>query len=86
MGLQTCSLQWYVGASTVKWTAPDPCLVLSESDSILCTNFESCEEKKHTNLQRQVIHDDKKNSKKSLHILEDGASRWYWTSDCPKYI
>ena len=34
-----------MGASTVKWTCPDPCLVLSESDSKLYTNFEFCEEK-----------------------------------------
>ena len=26
-----------LGASTVKWTALDPCLMLSESDSKLCT-------------------------------------------------
>ena len=35
-----------MGASTVKWTTHDPCLVLSESDSFLCTNFEFCEQKK----------------------------------------
>ena len=28
------------GASMVKWTTLDPCLVFSESDSILYTNFE----------------------------------------------
>ena len=28
----------------------------------------------HTNLQSQVIYNDKQNSKKSLHILEDDAS------------
>ena len=33
------------GASTVKWTSHDPYLVLSESDSILCADFEFCEEK-----------------------------------------
>ena len=36
-----------MGASTVKWTTLDPYLVLSESDSILCTNFEFCEEINH---------------------------------------
>ena len=30
--------------------------------------------KKHIDLQSQAIYDDKKNSKDSLHILEDGAS------------
>ena len=33
------------GASTVKWTNLDPCLMLSESDSKLYTNFEFGEEK-----------------------------------------
>ena len=33
------------GASTVKWIAPDPCPMLSESDSKLYSNFELCEEK-----------------------------------------
>ena len=33
-----------MGVSTVKWTTHDPCLVLSEGDSILCTNVEFCEE------------------------------------------
>ena len=37
---------WVVGASTGKWTAPDPYPVLSESDSILCTDSEFREEKK----------------------------------------
>ena len=63
-----------LGASTVKWTTPNPSLVLSESDSILCINFEFCEEinhrhfKKHLDLQSQAIYDDKKNSKKNLPI------------------
>ena len=34
-----------MGASTVMWTTPDPCLMLSESDSIFYTNFEFCEKK-----------------------------------------
>ena len=29
---------------------------------------------KHTDLQSQANYDDKTNSKKNLHILEDGAS------------
>ena len=28
-------------------------------------------------LQSQAIHGDNKNTKKSLHVLEDGASGWY---------
>jgi hypothetical protein len=35
-----------MGVSTIKWIATDLCLVLSESDFILCTNFEFCEKKK----------------------------------------
>ena len=35
------------GASKVKWVALDPCLVLSESDLILCTNLKNFEEKDH---------------------------------------
>ena len=30
--------------------------------------------KKHIDLQSQVTYDEKKNSKKSLHTFEDGAS------------
>jgi hypothetical protein len=49
-----------MGASTVEWTTHDPCLVLSESDSILCIIFEFCEKKsqtfkKHIDLQSQAI-------------------------------
>ena len=71
---------FYKGASTVNWTTPNTCLVLSESDPKLYTNFEVCEEKdpwtfkKHIDLQSQAIYDDKNDSKKSLHILEDSAS------------
>jgi hypothetical protein len=68
------------GASTVNWTTLDPCLVFNESVSKSYTNFGFCEEKKtqtfqeHIDLQSQANYDDKKYSKKSLHILEDGAS------------
>ena len=51
---KTCNLQ--LGASMVKWTAPDPCLVLSESDSILCLNFEFCEEKTHRHSKNILIY------------------------------
>ena len=36
----------YMGASIVKWTTPNPHLVLSESDSIVCICFEFYEENK----------------------------------------
>ena len=59
-----------------------PYLVIRESDSKLYTNFEYCEKKiiniiiiiKHFDLQSQAIYNDEKNSKRSLNILEDGAS------------
>ena len=37
----------HLGASRVKWTTHDPCLVLSETELILYTNFEVCDEKNH---------------------------------------
>jgi hypothetical protein len=60
----------------VKWTAPEPYIGLSGSDSRLCVNFELCEvkskqSKQHIGLQRQAINVDKKTS---LHILGDGAT------------
>ena len=70
-----------LGASTVKWTTPYPCLVLSESDSMLYSNFAFVKRQiikkksqNHVDLQSQAIYDEKKISKKSLHVLEDGAS------------
>ena len=70
----------HMGASTVKWTTPYPYLVFNESDSKLYINFEYYEEKKsytflkHIDLQSQANHDDKNNSKKSSHILDDSPS------------
>jgi hypothetical protein len=40
-----------VGASTVKWTALDPCKGLSESDPKLYTNFDLNEIEIHKNLE-----------------------------------
>ena len=42
------------GASMVKWTARNPCLVLSESDSKLYTSFKFCEEKNHRHLRKHI--------------------------------
>ena len=46
-----CNLEWHlvlvVGASTVKWTEPDSCLMLSKSDSKFYTNFEFYDGKNH---------------------------------------
>ena len=69
-----------MGASMVKWIAPNRCLMLSESVSKLYTNLNLVVKKnhrhfrKHIDLQGQAIYDDKNNSKKSLHILTDDAS------------
>ena len=40
----------HMGASTVKWIAPNPCLGLSESDAKLYTNFEFCK----ANINRHI--------------------------------
>ena len=51
--------------------------MLNESDTKLYTNFEEKKNHRHFktyDLQSQQIYDDKNNSKKSPHILEDGAS------------
>ena len=43
-----------MGASTVKWIAPDPCPILNQSGSKLYTNFKFCEENNH-NLFRNIL-------------------------------
>ena len=52
-----------MGTTTVKWTTLDSCLVLSESDGILYTNFEFCEDKIDQrfieDLQSQAMYGDK---------------------------
>ena len=40
----------------VKWTAPDHCLGLSESDSNLDINFEFCDEKTHRDLKNILVY------------------------------
>ena len=56
------------------------CLGSSESVSKLYTNFEfflkinTYNTQKHIDLWSQTIDDDKINTKKSLHVLEDNAS------------
>ena len=45
-----------MGASMVKWTTPNPCLVLSESDLVLCINFEYCEGKNHGHFESALIY------------------------------
>ena len=70
-----------MGASRVKWITPNSCLVLSESDSELYTNFEFCEEANHRDILKTYwftkpsqLWWPKKLQRKSLHILEDGTS------------
>ena len=53
--------------------------MFNESDSKLYTNFEFCEEKNHRHVlnilnKKANLIMMTKNSKKSLHVLEDGAS------------
>ena len=62
----------------VKYTTPLPCIVLSESDSNLYTNFEFCEGKIIT-IENTLIYKAKqfvlgKNIKNSVHDLEDGGA------------
>ena len=45
-----------MGASTVKWTTPDPCLAFRESVSKLYTNFEFCEENNHRHIKNILIY------------------------------
>ena len=55
------------GCKHGKETAPDPCLLFTESDSKLYTNFKFCEKNKshnffkHIDLQSQENYVDKKN-------------------------
>ena len=49
-----------MGTSMVKWTILDPCLVLSERESILCIKFEFCEGKNHWHLKNILIYNYKK--------------------------
>ena len=76
-----------LGASMVKWTNPDPCLVLSESDSILCTNFEFCEEKSHRHLKNLLIYKfkqfmmTKKIQGKSTYLRRQ--CKWCASNRCP---
>jgi hypothetical protein len=46
----------HMGASTVKWTTPNPCLVFSENDSKLYTNFEVCEKRNHKHSRNILIY------------------------------
>ena len=69
-----------MGASTVKWTALDPCSGLSESDPKLYTNFEFYEIEIHEHLENIWIYKAKRFMftnlffKQHVCILEDGAS------------
>ena len=74
--MKTCGFCCYiVGASMLKWTFHDACLVLSESDSKLCTNFKFCEEENHKILiyKAKAIYDEIYSSKNILHSLDGGA-------------
>ena len=85
-----------MGASTVKWTTHDPCLVLSKSDSILCTNFEFCEQTKilyifktYSSAKGSKLWWPKKFQEKSTYFRRRCkwcARRWYWASDCQKFV
>ena len=69
-----------VGASTVEWTALDPCSSLTESDPKLNTNFKFNEIKIHKHLENICIYkakqfcSQKNNFKQRISVYEDGAS------------
>ena len=69
-----------MGASTVKWTALDPCSGLSEIDPKLYISFEFYELEIHKHLENVWINKAKQfvftknNFKERISILEDGAS------------
>ena len=66
-----------MGASTIKWTAPDPCLVFNESDSKLYTNFEFYEKTNYGHSKKK-IYNAKQNYQEKIQgkytYLEEGAS------------
>ena len=65
------------GASMVKYTTPLPCIVWSESDSKLRTNFELCDEKYHKHLKNTLVHKTKQFvlTRKLQEKIQDDASR-----------
>ena len=70
-----------MGASTVKWTALDPCACLSENDPDLYSNFEFYEMEIHKHDEniwiykaKQFMFTKKNNFKQRISILENGAS------------
>ena len=68
-----------VGASTVKWTSPIPCIVFSEMIQNYTLSFEFCGELIINLLKTYWSKKIQANYagfflKKSLHILEEGAS------------
>jgi hypothetical protein len=63
-----------VGASTVKWMTPDPCLVFNESYSKLYIKFEFCKEKNHRHSINILVYKAKQIMTTILFFLEDGAS------------
>ena len=80
------------GASTVKWTIHDPCLVLSESDSKLYIYVEFFEEIYYRPLETYLSIKPinlwwQKISRKSTYFRRRCkwcASRWYSTNNCLK--
>ena len=85
--------RYELGASIVKWTTPNPCLVFSESYSILCTNFEFVKNRTIDILKTYCFtkpkqlwwQKEKKKEKRCTYFrrwCKWWASRWCWTSGC----
>ena len=65
----------FLGASTVNYTSPAPCISLSEIELKLYTNFEFCEGKtyrhleKHIDLQSQAMYVDQSFFSRKVYIF-----------------
>ena len=86
----------YEGASTIKWTTPYPCLVLTESDLILCPNFKLFWRKIHRHFKyilliykaKQFMM-TKESQEKSTYFrgwCKWCACRWCWANGCLNFV
>ena len=84
----------YLGANMLKWTTPDSCLVFSEHDSKLYTNFKILWRKNHRYLKTywytkpNKLWRQKKLEKFTYYRrwYKWCASRWYWKNDYLKLV
>ena len=73
--MQHNKVYMYISTHIVVWITYDPCLESSESDLRLHINFESCEEKKFRDIQKQTYCSTRSGWwQENQHISEDVAS------------